>query len=265
MAIFSLPTRSAPILALLVVGLAATTPLHAQGRRGGGAASTDTTGQGGAPSLRALIQQTLAESDLRLVTRRFEADLQNLRQRYDFEHSPVRIARERRFYAGWQEQIAAMNISALNVAGRTAHAELLGVIAAGLADLDTQERHVAEWAPLVPFARSIQQLQEKRRDRLDAEAEESARIVHEARVEVQRLLAALDPESQEFRSVTPAIAQRASAHVTSLNETLENWHEYYSGFDPLFTWWVRTPYAELTEALDAYALAIQRKWPADVM
>jgi RNA polymerase sigma factor (sigma-70 family) len=40
-----------------------------------------------------------------------------------------------------------------------------------------------------------------------------------------------------------------------------SWYTYYYAFDPLFTWWVETPYKELGAALDAYVAALGRAWP----
>jgi hypothetical protein len=115
--------------------------------------------------------------------------------------------------------------------------------------------------PLVPFARTIERLQERRRDRLDVDAEEAARTLDRTRRQVERLTAALAASAPEFRAMTPAIATRAREYVSSLGETLDRWHSMYDGFDPLFTWWVRKPHEELAAALEAYGAAIQQRWP----
>lgn len=272
--IISRTTTSRVLLLLLVVltASALADPAAAQGRRGGrggGAARNDTTGQGGAPSLRALVAASAGESDLRLVTRRFEQDLSNLRARYDVPYSPVRIERERRFFQGWGSAVQSLNAGDLNAAGQSEHALLLNRIEEGLGELDQQEQYAREWAPLLPFARSMQMLQERRRDRLDVDGQQAAQTVEDVRKEVLLLTTAVSDttgtdHAAALRSITPAIAGRAVEHIGTLRENLESWHTYYTGFDPLFTWWVRTPYAELGEALDAYVRAIQARWRPSV-
>src|SRR5688500_3959434 len=89
---------SLPAAAVLVLlaGLATGTPVHAQGG-GRAAGAPDTTGAGGAPSLRALLARSRADSDLRVVRQRFDADRAALSRRYDIPLSPVLHARLRAF------------------------------------------------------------------------------------------------------------------------------------------------------------------------
>lgn len=259
-----LPLAVVSMLAVFMV----TAPLEAQGRRGGGrGASTDTTGAGGPPSLRAMVQAGAEESDLRVAVRRFEQDQAALGRRYDVPLSPVLIERQRTFLNGWTARLDALDPAQLNQAGQVEHTALRGRIAEGLAELDAQERQLAEMAPLVPFARPIQILQEQRRDRLDVDAQQAAQTVEDVRKDVLRLTAEIEGAgreggSAELRSITPATAAAAVEHLASLRDVLDSWYEYNYGFDPLFTWWVRKPYEELTEALEAYGGAIQRAWPS---
>jgi hypothetical protein len=246
---------------LLPVGLAA------QGRGGGrgDGAPPDTTGAGGAPSLQALLQQSARESDLRIAARRFQQDLQVLRQRYDVPMSPVRMERERAFYRGWMARLETLDPAGLNEAGRAEHASLRASVLSGLAELDEQERQLARMAPLLPFARSLQLLQERRRERLDVDPEQAAQTVEDARKEVLRLTAAVEARRQngppaELASLAPDVSAGTLTFLAELREPLESWYTFYFGFDPLFTWWVRAPYRELLEALDAYETAIRAEW-----
>jgi len=253
--------------ALLALALFLAAPIEAQGGRGraAGANAQDTTGAGGAPPLRAMMERATQDSELRVVVRRYEQDLGVLRQRYDIPLSPVRIARERSFHEGWARQLAALPVSQLNPAGRQEHAALRDSIAANLAELDIQERRMQTMAPLLPFARPLQMLQENRRDRLDIDARAAAQTVEDARKQLLRLTevvpGARARDDAEFRAVTPQVAAQVIVYVGELRDMLENWYTYYYGFDPLFTWWVRMPYQELNQALDAYVAALRREWP----
>ena len=249
---------AALVVLLLPVGL------RAQGA-GGRAAPPDTTGAGGAPPLRAMIRESSRESDLRIATRRFQQDLQVLRQRYDVPLSPVRIERERTFFRGWLAALDSLDPRALNDAGRAERATFRARIQADLTELDEQERQLGQMAPLVAFARPLQILQERRRDRLDVDAEQAAQTVEDARKEVLRLTQSVQGPGQEgtppaLQSIPPDVAARALAFLDDLRDPLGSWYEFYFGFDPLFSWWVRTPYQELLEALTAYEAAIRTRW-----
>jgi hypothetical protein len=256
-----------PLAALLLGALLVAAPVEAQGGRGGrggGPGAQDTTGAGGAPSLGVLMQRAAEDSDLRVAVRRYEQDLNVLRQRYDVPLSPVRIAREREFHNGWSRQLDSLSASGLNAAGRAEHATLRTTITANLAELETQERRVQAMAPLLTFVRPLQVLQENRRDRLDVDAVRAAQIVEDARKEVLRLTGAVAGararNAEEFRSVTLATAGEAVEYIGAIRGVLESWYDYYYGFDPLFTWWVRMPYEEMDAALETYAAALRQEW-----
>lgn len=251
----------------LLAALAAAVALDAQGRAGGRSGAQDAAAASGAPSLQPLVAGRADDSDFRLVTARFEQDLAQIRARYDVPLSPVRIDRERRFLTAWLAQIGAFDAGTLNAAGRAEHARLRTLVQAELAALVAQERQVDEMRPLLPFVRPLQALQEARRDRLDVDAERAAQTLEDARKAVLRLTAAIEnarrPDGPpEFRSITAPVASRSVEYLTTgLRQPLQSWYTYSYGFDPLFTWWVRVPYAGLNEALDAYAAAIRREWP----
>ena len=253
-------------------------PVSAQ--RGGMPA--DTTGSHGAPSLRALVQASKSESDMRVVVQRFNADRAALGRRYDIPLSPVLHARLRAFYDGWQRQLEDVDAQTLNSAGRADLAALREQITRGLAAVALEEKQRAEIVPLLPFLRTLQELQEKRRDRLPIDAMPTAQTVADVLKEVRRLTAALDSSAalpEPLRTVGADAARRAAALIApaaaqspttgpagrrpsagALRVMLDDWFSYFNGYDPLFTWWVHKPYEELTAALDAYSAAIAKRW-----
>jgi|GEM_PF-784802 len=221
-----------------------------------------TAGAQGAPDLAEMMASAAEDSDLRVAVRRFELDRAVMGRRYDVPLSPVRIQRERALLEGWLQQLAELDPAGLNEAGKAQYEELREEIQAGLAELEAQEERVAAMATLVPFARPVQILQERRRDRVDVDPFGAAQVVEDARKDVLRLTGAMaDEGAAGFSGVTAGIATDALKHLDSLREVLDNWYRYYYGFDPLFTWWVQTPYRELTEALAAYQAVIRQTWP----
>ncbi|HUF50035.1 MAG TPA: hypothetical protein VMN60_04345 [Longimicrobiales bacterium] len=274
--------RHASTLMAIAVACLSAGPLHAQGRT----PPTDTAALRGAPALHTLIAAGREASDLRIVLLRFEADSGALTRRYDIPLSPVLHARMRAFYTGWQSRLDELNATALNAAGRADLAALRSRIAARLDDVAAEERAFAEIAPLVPFARAIQQLQERRRERADVDPVLAAQTLSDAVKEVRRATAAIRDAAggrgaAELRGITAAVAARAADFLTgaenapqrpgaggfgappvapTLQATLDSWHSFYNGYDPLFSWWTRKPYEELVAALQTYSRAIRQEW-----
>src|SRR5690606_28329571 len=44
-----------------------------------------------------------------------------------------------------------------------------------------------------------------------------------------------------------------------LRRTLQDWYEFYAGYDPLFTWWTAQPYDRAKAALDGYIRTLRER------
>jgi uncharacterized protein (DUF885 family) len=71
------------------------------------------------------------------------------------------------------------------------------------------------------------------------------------------LAATVDSARRANPTPGAVVARRAAGWIRGLRETLEDWHDYYAGYDPIFTWWTATPYAEADKALGAYLTSLR--------
>jgi hypothetical protein len=53
--------------------------------------------------------------------------------------------------------------------------------------------------------------------------------------------------------LTPVVAKRTASAVSEIRGTLREWFDFYNGYQPEFSWWVKKPYDEAASALDDYA------------
>jgi uncharacterized protein (DUF885 family) len=249
----------------MVLAVLATPPgAAAQQAANASVTGTDTLWAADPPRLGTLVDFGRTQSDLRVAVERFSADAAALRRRYDIPGSPVLRQRQREFYDAWLARLRELDFDALNHEGRVDYVLLRNRIDFELELLTEEERYAAEMAPLVPFARGIQELQERRRERLDVDARGAAETLAALNREVRDLTERVRRDADdEFPGITRIIASRAEGHVNALRRTLDSWHGFYSGYDPLFTWWAATPYAALGEALDAHRAAIRQEWLRD--
>lgn len=217
-------------------------------------------------------------SALRDGVDRYGADRAALLRRHDAPWSAARRERMRAFYTGWRERLTELSFDAFDTEARIDYVLLRGELDYELALLEREERLAAEMAPLLPFADAIVELQEARRNLVQIDPPQVATklaaiaaAVDSARRGVEAGLRATDAGANEAAAngsaaATPApirttriIAFRAASAVSELQQTLELWHRFYSGYDPLFTWWAAEPYARADSALDAYTRTLREK------
>jgi hypothetical protein len=215
------------------------------------------------PALDALVAFDRGQSDLRVAVDRYVSDSRALMRRYDIPLSPVRRERLRAFYRGWEDALAATDFDALNHEGQIDYVLLRTRVEFELELLDQEEAAVREMAPLVPFTRTLERLQESRRDREGVVARTVADTLNRVAGEVEALTGIIEQEDDRFAEVRGVTAERAARQVEALLGMLDGWYAYFAGYDPRFTWWVPQPYERLTEALEAHAKAIRGRWVGD--
>ena len=216
------------------------------------------------PVLAAIIDHARRESELRLVMERYAADHAAVRRRYPVEYSPTRHARLRGLYDGWLARLAALDFEALSREGRIDYILLRNRIRFDQEMLQLDERRWDEIASLVPFADQLRALEEGRLDRrradprLTAETMDQIAAAVEGRTRQLADAAHAAGRPSDRAALTPAMAARAASHVRHLSDAMESFNTFYSGYDPMYTWWVRAPYQRLDSALGRYADAVRR-------
>src|SRR5205085_9222386 len=59
--------------------------------------------------------------------------------------------------------------------------------------------------------------------------------------------------------VTRTVANRAADNLDRVRTTVTTWYRYYDGYDPMFSWWVKSPYIKLDSAMTRYARTLREK------
>jgi uncharacterized protein (DUF885 family) len=195
---------------------------------------------------------------------RYLEDREAILRRYEVEYSPVRQARLRDFYQGWQQSLRALDFDALNHEGQIDYILLRNRLDYELEILSQDDVRWREMSPLVPFSQPIRELQETRHDRERVDPRTAAGTINGVAAEVEGLIRALGAEARQNGGtasrpgISPTIANRAAGYVSHLREVLADYNRFYDGYDPLFSWWVRGPYERLDTALKEYEEAMIR-------
>ena len=211
------------------------------------------------PAIPALVTFSQSESDLRTAVTRYVEDAASIERRYPVLYSPVRMERLRRFHEGWGDQLGEVDFDSLNHEGQIDYILLKNRIDYDLEVLQLSEKNGAELSSLIPFSDEIRLLEESRLDRKRVDARQAATTLDEIAKVSRELAGGLAAEdSAKARDVSRVVAARASEQLLHLRETLVNWHTFYDGYDPVFTWWMEKPFAAAEAAISDYAAALDR-------
>jgi hypothetical protein len=222
------------------------------------------------PALGSLVEFAQRESTLRTAVLRYARDVEALHRRFPVEYSPARIERLRRLAEGWKQRLASLDFDSLNFEGEIDYIALRNRIDHDLERLKLEDQRAAQLKPLLPFFDDIRLLQEQRFDRQRVDPKAAAATLDKLTRQAKELTASLDEPSPGAagagarpgaRTRVPggAVAIRAQAQLEALRETLKDWHTFYDGYDPNYSWWARRPYGEADAALAEYAKAIRAR------
>jgi hypothetical protein len=210
------------------------------------------------PALTPLVEFARTESMLRVAVRRYTEDIAAVERRYPVPFSPARIARQRKLHEGWRQKLAALDFAKLDREAQIDYIALRNRIGYALDRLKLEEQRAAQIMPLVPFFDDIRLLQENRFDRKPVDARAAAATLDKVTKSANGLAGKLkQPADKAAKPVSGAVAARAEWAIQRLRETLTDFHGYYDGYDPEYSWWARRPYAEADAAMKSYAEAIR--------
>ncbi len=190
-----------------------------------------------------------AESQLRDLVERYFTDLEALSRRYPVPSSSERFARLSRYYDEWKKRAEETDFDPLGVEGRIDHVLLRTKIDYEKRLLAREEAWIRESAALLPFAEDALALNDARLSMDTMDAPKAGTALDSL---VGRIDAARKEREGHVEGIDRLTAFRAQEQLGVVAEALRSWYEFYSGYDPLFTWWCEAPYKEVSRALDDY-------------
>jgi len=119
------------------------------------------------------------------------------------------------------------------------------------------DAQLAEMAPLMPFAKSVNDLEDTRRKLETIDPAKTAALL----TNMNRVVVATQKSFDSGSTPKPkrTVANRAAQTVGRLRATLRNWYTFHNAYDPVFTWWNAEPYKAVDESLQKYAAFITEK------
>lgn len=204
---------------------------------------------------------------MRAVIEQFTADSRSLERAYSVDISPTRIARYEKFYEDMGSRLAAIDFDGLSQEDKIDYLALRNRISSELHQLAIRKKQIDEMQTLLPFAKTIGDLMETKRQMLRPDSEKDAAALSAMVKEIKAKRDQLDPKPQGSGSggasqrpkVDPVIANRAVMATSELASDLQDWFDQYNGYDPVFTWWIDQPYKDADKALKEYKDFLKEK------
>ncbi len=177
-----------------------------------------------------------------------------LRRFFNAPWSRVSLAQERQFLQAWREGLNGLQFAGLSAEGQADYVLFRAHLDVELRQNDLQLRRLTEIEPVIPFAPVVTGLWEARQrvDPLDP------RLAAESLNRLIKQIEGLTKELPNIKLKRPA-ANRASRAVDELRQMLKRWNDFYSGYDPNYSWWAADPYQKAGAAMEAYSAQVREK------
>lgn len=198
----------------------------------------------------------VAPADMTQFIETYSSDWNLLRREYSIAESPEREARLRTFLTERLRAAKATKFADLDGEGRVDAILIRNQIEHEIRQLDIDEKSRKETEALVPFAEPIVRFGEDLRAMKSVDPEAAADVLDALAKDIESARNSVDSGGLTAKR---SVANRAARTVDSLKGTLDDWFSFYDGYDPLFTWWVETPYKSISKALENYSALLREK------
>ncbi len=198
-------------------------------------------------------------SRLRGVIERLNADVGILGRFYSAETSPRRSERFRALYQERLAMLAGLDFDALNHDEQVDYVLFRNFLEHEIRGQLRADAQFAEMGTLMPFAATINDLEDTRRKLEPTDPAKAAATLNELVRQIDRTQADWAKPMASGPGVKRTVANRAARTVGDLRTTLKRWYTFHTGYDPQFTWWCASPYRAADDALGKYQTFITEK------
>jgi len=189
-------------------------------------------------------------SRLRGVIEKYGEDFGSINRFYTAQTSANRSARIRQLYNDYRTVLDNLNFETLSSDEQIDFVLFRNYLNHEEKELARFDRQVAEMAPILPFAKTINDLEDARRRLESVDPAKSAALLTALSKEI-------DNTQKHFESTSDrpkrTVANRAVRTLAGLRLTLRNWYNFHNAYDPVFTWWNAEPYKAVEDSLQRYS------------
>ncbi|MBS0196045.1 MAG: DUF885 domain-containing protein [Planctomycetes bacterium] len=193
--------------------------------------------------------------------RAFRTDEQYVSRFANVRWSEPRSERLAAFNKEWQAKLDSQPFESLSQDAKIDWLLVRNQLALSRSRQDLEQRRLAEMAPLLPFRKSLQDLEWARRRLETCDPKTSADAIATIPDQIKKVRERIEkgrkpdakPDDADIIKVTPQLALRTAGAVDGLVGTMSEWAAYHEQYKPDFAWWVRQPREQAERAMREYA------------
>ncbi len=232
------------------------------------ALQSGTTGDGPAGTATLISDAGVEDGLVAGLIRRYTADYGSLDRFFPTELSALRRERFVEFTSDWLAVLDSLQAAPLDQQERVDAALFRNLLDHELAQLAIDSARFAEMLPVIPFAPGLIALEDNRRMLVPIDPERTAGTLDDMQKLVEGTMARFDSlltapgrkgGDRSRPLVKKTVANRAVGAIGETRRLLKRWFGYHDGYDPVFSWWVRSPYSSLDSALERYGNFVRDK------
>lgn len=189
-------------------------------------------------------------SRLRGVIEKFKEDYGSINRFYTAQTSLNRAARLHELYQDRLTFLNKQNFDALNHDEQIDYLLFKNYLEHEGRELDRRDKQLEEMSALIPFAKTISDLEDSRRKLETIDPAKIAALLNDLNKNIETTQKGI--EAGIISKPKRTVANRAARTVASLRQNMKNWFAYYNGYDPMFTWWNDAPYKTVDASLQNY-------------
>ncbi len=193
-------------------------------------------------------------SRLRGVIEKFREDYGILNRYYSAQTSANRAGRFRQLYGDSQSLLSRLDFDKLNHDEQIDYLLFANYLRHEQSELERFNQQLDEMNMLIPFAKTISDLEDSRRKLETIDSAKTAILLNNLAKQI-----ADTQKSLSNSTVKRTVANRAVRTVASLRNTLRSWFNFYNAYDPNFTWWNAETYKSVDANLQNYQTFLSEK------
>jgi uncharacterized protein (DUF885 family) len=196
-------------------------------------------------------------SRLRGTIERFSQDAGAFSRLYTARTSTNRAERFRALYTEYLSALEKLSFDSLNHDEQIDYVLFANHLRREARELDRDKVQFEEMAALLPFAKTISDLEDQRRRLESLDPAKTAALLDALARQV--VDAQKDIEAGKITRPKRTVASRTVRTISGLRNTLRGWYSFHNLYDPTFTWWNKKPYEAVDDALAKYITYVSAK------
>jgi uncharacterized protein (DUF885 family) len=189
-------------------------------------------------------------SRLRGLIEKYDQDYGSTDRLNTAQMSANRSTRIRQLYADYLAILRRLNFDSLTHDEQIDYVLFRNYLDHELKELTRLDKQFAEMYSILPFAKTISDLEDQRRRLESIDPAKTAALLTELSKTVSDTQKALEDSRDKPKRT---VANRALRYLAGLRLTLRNWYNFHNSYDPTFSWWNAEPFKAVDDSMQKYS------------